>query len=110
MVPVTPREKFLQRLRHHRGDRPPRFPGMLADSHGEPPRQLDREHHPRLGHRHPPARRGLIHIPAGPAGRVPPPPPPPPPRPPPRPPPPPPRPRPPPPPLPIPPPPAPPST
>ena len=43
---------------------------MLADRHGQPPRQLDREHRARLGHRHPPSRPGLVHIPAGLPGRA----------------------------------------
>ena len=30
MVSVAPREKLLQRLGHHGGDRPPRRPGMLT--------------------------------------------------------------------------------
>jgi hypothetical protein len=65
MVSAAPRQELLQRLRHHGGDRPPRDPGMLADSCRQPGRHLDREHHGRLRNRHPARCRRLIHIPAG---------------------------------------------
>src|SRR5262245_18343974 len=71
MVPVTPLQELLQGLGHHLGEGAPRLPGMLADRRSQPPRQLDGEHHARLGHRHRATRDGLVHIPAGLADRAP---------------------------------------
>ena len=59
------RQKLLQRLRHHSGDRAPRSPGMLADGGRKPHRQLDREHRACLGNHDAARPRRLIHIPAG---------------------------------------------
>src|SRR5450755_4596059 len=52
MVSAAPREKLLQRLGHHGGDRPPRHPGMLTHPLRKTSRHLDREHRRRLRNHH----------------------------------------------------------
>jgi hypothetical protein len=64
MVPVTPVEKFLQRLRDDRRDRAPRGPGVLPDGRRQPARQPDGEHRGWLGNRDRPRDRSLADIPA----------------------------------------------
>ena len=62
---AAPREEFGQRAGHHGGDRGLALARVRAHPRGQPRGQLDGEHHARLGHRHPAARGGLVHVPAG---------------------------------------------
>jgi hypothetical protein len=64
MVPATPCEKLLQRLRHQRRDGDPGLPGMRPHPPCQRRGQLDGEHHPGPRNRHPPPGRRLIDIPA----------------------------------------------
>src|SRR5260370_4056991 len=66
MVPAAAREKLLQRLGHHSGDRPPRHPGMLPHPLRKTGRHLDREHRRRLGNQHSSRPGRDLHVAAGP--------------------------------------------
>src|SRR6266700_2890520 len=62
---AAPREELGQRAGHHGGDRGLALARVGAHPPRQPRRQLDGEHHARLGHLHPPLSHGLVHIPAG---------------------------------------------
>jgi RNA-directed DNA polymerase len=59
---MRPRQEFLQRLRDHGGQRPPRRGGMRTDPRDERHRQLDGEHRGRGGHRNMSGPAGALHV------------------------------------------------
>ena len=59
---MRPRQEFLQRLRDHRRQRPPRRGGMRTDPRDERHRQFDGEHRGRGGHRNMPGPAGALHV------------------------------------------------
>jgi len=59
---MRPRQEFLQRLRDHGRQRPPRRGGMRTDPRDERHRQLDGEHRGRGGHRNMPGPAGALHV------------------------------------------------
>ena len=59
---MRPRQELLQRLRDHRGQRPPRRGGMRTHPRDERHRQLDGEHRGRGGHRNMSGPAGALHV------------------------------------------------
>jgi hypothetical protein len=59
---MRPRQEFLQRLRDHGRQRPPRRGGMRPDPRDERHRQFDGEHRGRGGHRNMSGPAGALHV------------------------------------------------